>query len=120
MRIVPKDNPYEQVQIVDPEDEQLNSPEAIDDRRIADLNYELRHFQGIADRWGARSDVTQLEACHGAVREAYATRFDETIPKATPVGDFNPNRVYDTLFDMTYADQIKDRRIRTAKELFKT
>jgi hypothetical protein len=93
---------------------------AIDeDRRIDDLNYELRHFHAIAGRWGTKPGLTQLEACHGAIREAYGLRFSGKVPQPTPVGEFNPNRVYDAYYDMTYANQIKERTIRAAKDLFK-
>jgi hypothetical protein len=116
--VLAKNNIYEQP-AVDPDNEQFNTPEELEDQRVTDLNYELRHFQGIADRWGNKPGLTQLEACHGAIHDAYAVRFSGQVPQPAPVGEFHPHRVYDALYDMTYADQIKARTIRAAQDLFK-
>lgn len=106
---------YEKLRIPEPSNDEN---EDTDDARVATLVEEVEHFHSIAEVWAAKPDLTTLEACHGVAREAYGVRFSGQVPQPAPVGKFNPEKVYDKVYDIQHEDQIKTRSMRSAKELF--
>lgn len=89
------------------------------DERVDRLNDEVKLYHGVAEKWANMGpDITLREACHGVAHDTYALRFDPTIHRPTPEGPFNPSNVYGALYDINLENEIKERRVRAAKELF--
>lgn len=66
----------------------------------------------VAHEWANKPGITPLEAAHGVAKTLY-------IEKHQVIGSLeNISREYNEVFDYNYAEQIKLRQVRAAKELF--
>lgn len=92
--------------------------QASEEDRIENLNEELRAYMNTAAKWAEAEGVHKEEACYGVARDAYLMRFNPAIARQEPSSDFDPGRVFNEIFDMRFAEEIKARQIRAAKELF--
>lgn len=100
------------------EDGLIEARSATSDARVELLTQEATSYSNIAEKWSMVPGLTLQEACHGVAHDAYALRFNPEVPRVQPQGDFNPSRVYGSIYDMTLAEEIQARKIRAAKDLF--
>jgi len=82
-------------------------------------NKELREVMEAATTWGEREDITPLERCHGLAQALYSEWGTDSVLSAEGGSvPTNPGRNYAKAYDHEFADRIKDRSMRAAKELF--
>jgi hypothetical protein len=95
----------------------LDSKEA-DEKRRAEA---VLHAFDIAQKWSSTPELTPRERVHGAVRDLYdhygETRGTDAKGRSVEV---KPGRDYDKHFELHFAEDIKMRTIRAAKDLFGT
>ena len=82
-------------------------------------NKELRKVMAAANSWGERDDITPLERCHGLAHQLYGDYGQDTVMTAdSATVPTDPGRNYARAYDHEFADKIKERSMRAAKELF--
>jgi Ni/Co efflux regulator RcnB len=95
------------------------------DKRTA----ELRQAFDIANHWAAEPDLTPMERCHGVAHDLYkiygvdAKEFDFGGTKFIPDSmrkayDISAGQAYARHYDTHLSEQIKERKLRAAKDLF--
>lgn len=80
---------------------------------------EVRDTVNTASTWGEREELSPMERCHGVAHELYQ-QFGATavISSDGDVVAVDPGTCYAGRYEAHFADKIKERSIRAAKELF--
>lgn len=80
----------------------------------------LDEFFGVAQKWATLPDLTATERCHGVAHDFYLKYgVDGGVnPENGRSVDFNRSDDYGRKYDHNFADDIRTRQIRAAKELF--
>lgn len=81
---------------------------------------QVNEFFDVAQKWATLPDLTATERCHGVAHDFYLKYgVDGGVDPNTGRGvDFNRSDDYGKKFDHNFADDIRARQIRAAKELF--